>query len=156
MANTTLNLCTLSNKNYFLSQQPSEFTRLGYCIFKIRIFIGKKTLLQIFVDFDVHVTMRRNKFLKIKPTLYTNFSNLFLEWRSTCIGQFLCPSSGDSHCTHSNGICHTGLLTACVLEHMLLLASCQETCMTYTISVCTRNNYWLWTEELSETCRISF
>ena len=26
--------------------------------------------------------------------------------------QFLCPSSGVFHCTHSNGICHTGLLTA--------------------------------------------
>jgi len=32
---------------------------------------------------------------------------------STCFRQFLCPSSGVFHCTHSNGICHTGLLTAC-------------------------------------------
>ena len=32
---------------------------------------------------------------------------------STCFGQFLCPSSGVFHCTHSNGICHTGLLSAC-------------------------------------------
>ena len=29
------------------------------------------------------------------------------------------------HCTHSNGMCHTGLLTACEQEQMLLLASCQ-------------------------------
>ena len=29
-----------------------------------------------------------------------------------CFGQFLHPSSGVFHCTHSNGICHTGLLTA--------------------------------------------
>jgi hypothetical protein len=49
----------------------------------------------------------------IKPTRCTNFSNLFLEWNSTCFGQFHCPSSGVFHCTHSNGICHTGLLTAC-------------------------------------------
>jgi hypothetical protein len=48
-----------------------------------------------------------------KPTRCTNFSNLFLEWNSTYFGQFLCPSSGVFHCTHSNGICHTGLLTAC-------------------------------------------
>ena len=34
------------------------------------------------------------------------FSNLFLEYNSTCFGQFLCPSSV-FHCTHSNGICHT-------------------------------------------------
>jgi hypothetical protein len=52
-------------------------------------------------------------FIIIKPTRCTNFSNLFLEWKSTCLGQFLCPSSGVYHCTHSNGICHTLLLTAC-------------------------------------------
>jgi hypothetical protein len=32
---------------------------------------------------------------------------------STCFGQFLCPSSGVFHCTHSNGICHTGAVAAC-------------------------------------------
>jgi len=52
-------------------------------------------------------------FLIIKPTRSTNFSNLFLEWNSTCFGQFLCPSSGVFHCTHRNSICHTGLLAAC-------------------------------------------
>ena len=35
----------------------------------------------------------------------------FLEWNSTCFGQLLCPSSGVFHCTHSSGICHTGVLT---------------------------------------------
>jgi len=30
------------------------------------------------------------------------------------------------------------------------------TCMTYTIAVCTVKNSWWWTEELSETCRVSF
>jgi hypothetical protein len=39
----------------------------------------------------------------IKPTRCTDFSNLFLEINSTCFGQFLCPSSGVFHCTHSNG-----------------------------------------------------
>jgi len=48
----------------------------------------------------------------MKPVRCTDFSNLFLEWNSTCYGQFLCPSSV-FHCTHSNGVCHTGLLTAC-------------------------------------------
>ena len=48
-----------------------------------------------------------------KTNRCTNFSNLCLEWNSTCFGQFLCPSWGVSCCTHSNGICHTGLLTAC-------------------------------------------
>jgi hypothetical protein len=27
---------------------------------------------------------------------------------STCFGKYLCPSSGIQHCTHINGICHTG------------------------------------------------
>jgi len=44
----------------------------------------------------------------IKPTRRTNFSNLLLEWNSTCFGRFLCPSWGVFHCTHGNGICHTG------------------------------------------------
>jgi hypothetical protein len=63
--------------------------------------------------FDVHMTVHRAKFLIIKQTRCTNCSNIFLEWNSTCCGQFLCPSSGVVHCTHSNGVCDTGLLTAC-------------------------------------------
>ena len=34
--------------------------------------------------------------------------------------------------------------------------SCQQTYMGYTIAVCTVKNSWLWTEELSETCRVLF
>ena len=74
--------------------------------------IGRIMLLGILGQFDVHVTVHRDAFLTIKPTRFTNFSNLFLEWNSTCFGQFLCPSSGVFHYTHNNGICHTGLLTA--------------------------------------------
>ena len=96
-------------------------------------------IFQHHTEFDVHVTMHRVKFLIIKPTRCINFSNLFLEWNSTCFGQFLRPSSGVFHCTHSNGICHTGLLTAW-----------------YTIAVCTVKNSWWWTEELSETCGVLF
>ena len=53
--------------------------------------------------------------------------------------------------THSSGICHTGLLTACGRDQtelqqnqtssvLILLASCQQTCMIYTIAVCTEKN----------------
>ena len=52
-------------------------------------------------------------FLIIKSTRCTNFPNLFWKWNSTCFGQFLCPSSGVFHCTYSNGVRHTCLLTAC-------------------------------------------
>jgi len=33
---------------------------------------------------------------------------------------------------------------------------CQQTCMTYTIAVCTVKNWWWLTEELSETCSVLF
>jgi len=36
-----------------------------------------------------------------------------------------------------------------------LLASCQQTCITHTIAVCMVKNSWWWTEELSETSRVS-
>jgi len=39
---------------------------------------------------------------------------------------------------------------------LILLASCQQNSMTYTIAVCTVKNSWWWTEELSEICRVSF
>ena len=39
---------------------------------------------------------------------------------------------------------------------LILLASCQQTCVTYTIAVCTLKNSWWRTEELSETCRVLF
>ena len=38
---------------------------------------------------------------------------------------------------------------------LILLTSCQQTCMTYTSAVCTLKNS-RWTEELSETCRVLF
>jgi hypothetical protein len=41
-------------------------------------------------------------------------------------------------------------------SRLSLLESCLQTCMTYTIAVCTVNNSWWRTEELSETCRVSF
>jgi hypothetical protein len=37
-----------------------------------------------------------------------------------------------------------------------LFENCLQTCMTYTIAECTGNSSWWWTEELSETCRVSF
>jgi len=39
---------------------------------------------------------------------------------------------------------------------LILLASSQQTCMTYTVAVCTVKNSWWWTEGLSETCRVLF
>jgi hypothetical protein len=73
------------------------------------------------------VTVRRDKFLVIKPTIYTNFSNLSLEKNSKCFGQFICPSSGVFFFTvHSNGKRHAGLLTVSEQEHLLLLANSKK------------------------------
>jgi hypothetical protein len=74
-------------------------------------------------------------YLLVKPTRCTNFSNLFLEWNSACLGQFFRPSSGVFQCTHSNGMRHTGLLTAC-----------QQAVSKHTIAVCTLKNSWWWTD----------
>jgi len=48
------------------------------------------------------------------------------------------------------------LLADSEFSNLILLASCQKTCMTYSTVVCTVLNSWLWTEELSETCRVLF
>jgi len=99
-------------------------------------------------------------FLITEPTRCTILPKYsILEWNSTRFGQFLRPSSGVLHCTHSNGIRHTGLLTACEQDQdgiLILLTSCQQPCMTHTIAVRTVENSWWQTEELSKTCRVSF
>jgi len=41
-------------------------------------------------------------------------------------------------------------------DRVELSASCQQTCMAYTIAVCTVLDSWWWTEKLSGTCRVSF
>jgi hypothetical protein len=102
-------------------------------------------------------------FLIIKQTRCTDFSNLFLECNSTCFRQFLCPSSGVFHCTHSNGICHTGLLIACEQDQLSTNffhpdPASKLSANLYDIYHCCvySENSWWWTEELSETWRVSF
>jgi UDP-N-acetylglucosamine 2-epimerase len=101
----------------------------------------------------VHVTVHRdNKFVwpccivtnffVIKPTGCTNFTNLF--WHET-----LHVSDSSSvhhqefiHCTLSNGICHTACeqdLHRTEFHRGTVLASCVQTCMTYTIAEYTVN-----------------
>ena len=63
------------------------------------------------MEFYVHVTVHRHKFLFNKTKRRTNFPNLFLSSNSTCFGQFLCPSSGVFHCTFGTCMCHASLMT---------------------------------------------
>jgi hypothetical protein len=101
--------------------------------------------------------------LAIKPTRRTNFSDLF--WSETL-------HVSDSSSVHRQEFftVHTAMVYVIQVCRqlrsrirmelssilVLLLESYLQTCMTYTIAVCTVKNSWRWTEELSETCRISF
>jgi hypothetical protein len=111
-------------------------------------------------DLDLHVTVYLDRFLIIKPSRWTDFSNLFLEENSTCFGQFLCPLSGVFHCTHSNVICHTGLLTACEQDQdgtAVISWFCSQDVSkpVWLIPLlCTVKNFWWLTEELPEICRV--
>jgi hypothetical protein len=64
--------------------------------------------------FDVHVTVHRNKFLIIEPNRCTNFSEVFLFWNETL-----------------------HVLDSFSIHHQEFLLYTQQTCMTYTIAVCT-------------------
>jgi len=95
------------------------------------------------------VTVHRDKFLTIKPTRRTNFSNLL--WNETL------------HVSDHSSVHHQEFFTVHsamvyviqVCRILILLTSYPQTCMTYTIAVCTVKNSWWWTEGLSETCRFS-
>jgi hypothetical protein len=102
-------------------------------------------------------------FLTIKPTRCTNFSNLF--WNET-----LHVSDNSSVHHHQFFTVHTARVYVYILSYrfvdsfragsgwniLILLESCLQTWMTYTIAVCTVKNFWWWTEELSKICRVSF
>jgi len=108
------------------------------------------------------VTVHRDKFRIIKSTRCTNFSILF--WNETL-------HFSDSFSVHHQEYftVHTAMvyvIPVCgqlagrmrreLCSMLILLASCQQTGMTYTTAVCTEKNSWWWTEELSETCRVLF
>jgi hypothetical protein len=107
-------------------------------------------------EFDVHVTVHHDKFLIIKPTRCTNFSNLFLKWNSYMFQTV--PLSIVSFSLYTQQLYMSySFVNSCQAgsgwsSNLILLASSQQTYMTYTIAVCTVKN-WRWTEELSETCK---
>jgi hypothetical protein len=99
-------------------------------------------------------------FLIIKPSRYTNFSNL-------CFGNETLHVSDSSSVHHQElftytqqcyviQVCRQISSRNCISILVLLLESCLQTCMKYSIAEYTVNNSWWWTEELSETCRVSF
>jgi hypothetical protein len=101
-------------------------------------------------------------FLIIKPTRCTEFSNLFLEmklymFQKVPLSIIRSYSLYTQQWHMSYGFVVDSLRAGSVWNILiLLLESCLQTCMTYTVAECTVNNSWWWTEELSETCRVSF
>jgi len=59
---------------------------------------------QEMVEFYVHMTVHRNKFLYNKTNRRINFQ-IYSGTKSTCFWQFLCPSSGIFHCIIGIGTC---------------------------------------------------
>ena len=116
--------------NYFRTKMthPIEtivsYQSFLHCLLLFFMFMLRFTSLLTYCKFQSVYKLR--SFLIIKPTRCINFSNLF--WNKTL---HVSDSSSVRHqeffTVHSNGICHTGLLTAA--------RSCQQTRMTYTIVV---------------------
>ena len=77
---------------------------------------------------------------------------LCVQWITPDDGQRNCPKHVEFYSKNKfQKLVHlVGFITS------LRAASCQQTCMTYTSAVRSVNNFWWWTEELSETCRVSF
>ena len=109
------------------------------------------------------VTTFLHFFFIIKPTRCTNFTNLF--WHETLhVSDSLSGHHQQFiHCTLSNGICYTGLKTAyhegqdwtAVPSWSSLKAVYKPVWHIPLLSVQWINSWW-WTDELSETCRVSW
>jgi hypothetical protein len=123
--------------------------------------IGWKYIRTLVCNFRTYFTFMwpctAKNFLVIKLTRCTNFVNLFL--------------NENLHVSDSSSVHHQELFTVHLamvyviqvcrqlssrIILILVLESCLQPCMTYTIAECTVNNCWWCTEELSETCRVSF
>jgi len=104
------------------------------------------------------------KILIIKPNRCTNFSNLFF-WINLYMFRTVPLSITKSFFLLYTQQCYMSYRFVDSLRAgsgrncssvPILLASCQQTCMTYTIGVRTVKNSWWWTEDMSETCRVLF
>jgi len=132
-------------RRHFSNTRHAVWMRSKY-ITEIAVFSKQNSTPPKFPHYcKVYALTFKRRFFLIKPTDAIIFPNLFLSRNATCFGQFLCPSSGVFHCTFRTGICRASLMTA--FKHiqdgtgsiLVLLESCLQTCMTYTIAECTVN-----------------
>jgi len=70
-----------------------------------------------FVFFDVQVVNQLD-------ALISHFLN-----KTTCFGQFFCPSSGVCHRTHSNGICRTEISQVARITGVYIRVHCSGNCL---------------------------
>ena len=91
-------------------------------------------------------------FFVIKPTRCTNFTNLFCH-ETTCFGQFVCPSSG----VYSLYTQQWYVIQVCrqLSSRTCSKAVYKPVCHIPLLSVQWINSWW-WTDELFETCRVSW
>ena len=94
------------------------------------------------IVFNVHVTVHRNKFFCNKTNYMHGFHKFILSWNSICFGQFLCPSSG-IYLLYTQQWYMLYMLVDSFRSgpewSLVLLESCLQSCMTYTIAECTVN-----------------
>ena len=130
------------DKTYFICKIFKLFWETSFLYkfgFKTHYYLHKKSLRHSETNrwgFDVHMTMHRDKFLIIKPTRCTNFSNLFLEWKLQMF--WTVPLS--------------------IFRSFLLYT--QQWYMSHRFADSLRAgsgwNSWWWTKEMSEICTVSF
>jgi hypothetical protein len=121
-----------------------------------------KTLSGYVIFFYVRVTVHRNvtvhhymwpsivtNFFTIKPTRCTNFTNLFCH-ETTCFGQFVCPSSGVYSLYTQQGQDGT------VVPSWSCSKAVYKPVWRIPLLSLQWINSWWWTDELSETCRVSW
>jgi hypothetical protein len=115
-------------------------------------------ILHIQQVFDVHVTVHRVKFLIVKPVSCTNFSNYFLE--TLHVSDISSVHHQEFFTVHKAMIYYViqvcGQLASRIrMFHPDPTQKLSAILYDIYIAVCTVKTPWWWTEEMSETCRVS-
>jgi len=90
------------------------------------------------VKFDVHMAVQHEKFRIIEPTRYTNFSNFFYFVMKLCMLRTFPPSIIRSFSLYTQ----QRYMSYRFADRLRAGANApaQQTCMTYTVAVCTVKN----------------
>jgi len=114
----------------------------------------KKIITFLSVSFDVQVTVHRAKFLQ-QNQLYALISQIYFGIKLYNF-QTVPLSIIRSFALYTWQWCMSYRFAESLRAAWGRNASCQQTCMTCTIVVCTVKNSWWRTEKLSKTCRVLF